>query len=167
MSGVKCSPAVGAAIEPRQGSDLFHLSLQDQYRRHCESVLRLLQIEHPNIEMGVVLDCLTENSDHRAEAVELLDSILPPKRKTAVLPLFDERAQAPQGRSVEMIRSLLQNGASEWVVVGALYWIGTNRLAELRDVAERALEHRSATVRQTAMAALERLDERSSHTPPH
>ncbi len=155
LEASRAAASVAEDIAALPGNELLLLALQDECAQRVDALLRLLQVVQPDVDPALLGESLLEGGERRAEALEVLDNVLPSKFRRRVLATFESlpRAAAPHSALAE----LLAGGWSEWVTIGAIYCAGTGRRSDLRQAIEPYLGHRSAAVRETAEDALLRL----------
>jgi len=157
-----------AAITTREatngmpGNVLLQLALTDEYRQHVDGLMSLLQVVQPDVDPAPMTDSLTGGGERRAEALEILDNVLPAKFKRRVLHLFESSGHRA---GPDVLRDLLTGDWSEWVVIGAIYCAAESNRSDLIPVIEPHLKHGSVAISETAdhalrtLGALARLDD--------
>ena len=139
------------AVNGLPGNDLLQMALSDEYLQHVDGLMRLLQVIQPAVEPALLTDSLTGSGERRAEALEILDNVLPGKFKQRVLHLFESVAPSV---SPNALYELITGGWSEWVTVGAIYCAGESQRKDLIAATESLMTHRSAAVHETAEETL-------------
>jgi hypothetical protein len=142
-----------------------------------ERILRLLDPLLPDQDMkSVYLALRSQNQTLRANALELLDNVLPPQLRELIVPLFDgqvtlaERvslANALVGTPVESAeQATLAMLASEdaWLRACGVHAAGALKLAALRPQIESLTSAPDPLLRETARSALARLDAPAGHS---
>jgi ATP/ADP translocase len=140
------------------GRDLVVHALRDEYELHVDALLHLLQLRIPSLEPSALLDTLL-SGDRRAEALELLDNLLPARWKASVLSLFETKNRVVRPVD-ETLGALLGERSSMWVTIAAVFAVGELRLHSLSAAVTQAGERRSgSSIRETVDATLAKLDE--------
>jgi AAA family ATP:ADP antiporter len=147
------------------GNELLQLALSDEYEQHVDGLMRLLKVVVPDVEPSLMTASLTEGVERRAEALEILDNILPAKLKRRVLHLFEAVQQSGAGR--DPLSELLTGSWSEWVSIGAIYCAGKARRTDLAPLVEPYLKDGSIVVRETAEEAIRSLGTQSQPFPDY
>ena len=161
-------------------SSLLRDALDVRRDRSLDSIFRLLAILHPlKIIETVQGNLRSTSSTARANAIEVLDNLLEPDEKRALLPIVEAtgelreadtvaRGSATFSRVLERGRELyvlkkqtpaawlaeMLRGDDTWLVVCALQAVTELGLAGQVDVVVGHLTHPSAIVRETALRAL-------------
>jgi hypothetical protein len=91
-------------------------------------------------------ESLTGGSERRAEALEILDNVLPGKFRHRVLQLFESVAHTSVSASA--LHDLLTGSWSEWVTIGAIYCAGESHRKDLIAAIEPHMKGGSAAVRE-------------------
>jgi hypothetical protein len=100
-------------------------------------------------------ESLTGGGEQRAEALEILDNVLPGKFRQRVLDLFESVAHTSV--SSNALYELITSGWSEWVTIGAIYCAGESHRKDLIAAIVSLMKHRSAAVHETAEETLRML----------
>jgi AAA family ATP:ADP antiporter len=137
------------------GNELLQMALSDEYEQHVDGLMRLLHVVQPAVEPAPMTESLIGGSERRAEALEILDNVLPGKFRQRVLNLFESVAQTSV--SSNALYELITGGWSEWVTVGAIYCAGESHREDLIAAIVSLMKHRSAAVHETAEETLRRL----------
>jgi HEAT repeat protein len=155
-----------------QGSDVVRSALRDDILRCEDNLLLLLACLHPVASIHAARRGLrSESSDARAQALEILDSLMGPKTRGFLVALFEDFSPAtrlevleihfPQVRS-DATRRLAQIIDAEspvglWTRMCSHYLIGKARIRSLKTELAPHLEARLELVRETARWAHARL----------
>jgi hypothetical protein len=134
------------------GNQLLQMALSDEYEQHVDGMMRLLHVIQPEVEPAPMTESLTGGSERRAEALEILDNVLPGKFRHRVLHLFESLAQTSVNSNA--LHDLLTGGWSEWVTIGAIYCAGESNRKDLITAIEPHLKHGSSAVHETAEEVL-------------
>lgn len=137
------------------GNELLQWALNDEYEQHVESLLRLLQVVEPDVEPALLAESLIEGGERRAEALEVLDNVLPSRFKRRVLGMFESLPRTTT--ATDVLPDLITGGWSEWVTIGAIYCAAMSGRSDLNASIEPHLGNAIAAVRETAEDALRRL----------
>jgi HEAT repeat protein len=155
--------------------DLVTGTLEHALERSRERIFCLLAFVHPaDSILKARVNLGSRYPEKRAQAVELIDSLLPLETARLIVPLIEdipnaERLQRlstafPQDRyeREERLRRMVEqaDGASPWERASAIHVAGLARLGGLTEPVERALEDPSPLVRETAAWARARLASR-------
>lgn len=154
------------------GSDIIRRALREDIRRCEDNILLLLSCLYPVTSIHAARRGLrSESSDARAQALEILDSLVGPGIRGFVVALLDDFSPSsrlevleeyfPQARSdatgrlIQIIDS--QSPVGLWTRTCSLYLIGKARLRSLKNELDPHLEAPLAVVRETARWAHARL----------
>jgi hypothetical protein len=162
---------LGTVGETFESQDLVTQGLRHAMAQEQERILRLVDPLLPDQDMDSVSVALrSQNPSLRANALELLDNVLTPQLRELVVPLFDgqigtaervSRANEIVGAKVESPeQAAMAMLASEdaWLQACGAYAAGALRLRQLRPQIERMTTNPDALLRETARAALARLE---------
>ncbi|HSE49021.1 MAG TPA: Npt1/Npt2 family nucleotide transporter [Terriglobales bacterium] len=156
--------------ESERTPELLEATLQQRLAASLENVLRLLSLLHPAEDLLRIYRGLS-SKDHavRANAVELLEQLLPQEMKQVVLPALDEEMAmgarlacaerlgiAPPERREAALAELLRS-PSPAVALAALDEVAGKRVAELYDSLEELARGEEPLVAATAASVRERL----------
>ncbi len=166
-----CWAAFGdlAALE---GSDVLRKALQGDIRRCEDNLIALLSCLYPSATvMAARRGLRSESSDARAQALEILDSIVESEIKAFLIALLDDlpvsnrldviNRHFPQSASDAKMRLVQMFHASTpvglWTRLCSLYLVGQARLRDLKDELTPHLDDRLEMVRETARWSHSRL----------
>lgn len=125
------------------GHEILIRSLQDKERNAESRLFRLLALAHPNASFGDIASAIRSRDEkRRASAIELIENVLEPPLRGAVVGLVDGisdrdrlAAAGPYHRPVELdyeaLLALMLASSSESVRAMTAYHIGELRLAKL------------------------------------
>jgi hypothetical protein len=155
--------------EPEGAAALASKALRERWERARDRILLLLEVLHPDERLGDVARSLVDpEAVRRANAVEVLDSILPRELRRVFIPLVDEsprylKLTAALGQVAVPARSrdgwveALLADPSPWMVACAAYYAGQHRIGALAETLGRLRRSPSPVVAETAAVALTRL----------
>ncbi len=145
-------------------------ALKSEVEKNKQRIFSLLaMIYPPKTIIQTQLNLGGQSKDHRANALEVLDNILPPDLKETIFPLIDELPWAqrharlirlfPQKRMNRhnRLREILersQEWTSAWAKTCALFVVGKIAIKEFHDVVISCLSDTDDVVRETAVWAL-------------
>ncbi|MGE0043224.1 MAG: Npt1/Npt2 family nucleotide transporter [Vicinamibacterales bacterium] len=149
--------------------------LRDSIEHEAERIFRLLKILYPEHDLhSAYVGLRTDDPVVRDNALEFLDTILPPHMRTLVVPLFDRdvtlaaRARianrllgASLGDREEAIE-VMALSQDPWLQSCAAYTIGELRLVRFADVLDRWSSDTDPLLRATAVDAREKLKRSAS-----
>jgi HEAT repeat protein len=167
------SRAAGRAVGA--SSAWLATALEAEVARNLECVLRLLSFVCPREPMLRAARQLTKGSrEAQAQAVELLDNLVPAEVKREVLALFEDAAppaapgaaaEAPEVQAEANLHATVKAALDRsdewscaWTKACALHAAGSARLRPLTDESFRLLSAASPLVRETALWAVAQLD---------
>ena len=169
--------AAAADLRGNEGSDLLVASLDQAVGQVRERVFCLLSFLHQTDAVQRARANLHGGSPaRRAQAVELVDSLLSPALTSLVVPLIEDGADTDRlarlrtrfshpALGVEArLRALTEDGASAWLRACALHAAGISG-AGLHDSARACTSDADALVRETAAWTLARLQRGSPAAP--
>jgi ATP:ADP antiporter, AAA family len=137
----------GAVERPERataGNKILARSLSDKVANGVERVFRLLGLLHPAENFGEILDAVRSKDDRRsASAIELLENVLVPPLRGAVVGLVDDVSDddrlaaagpfhRPQSRDYEALLERMLDSQSESVREMTAYHIGELKLERFR-----------------------------------
>jgi hypothetical protein len=163
----KARAAEARALGSSAATELLRIALTDLASCHLRHAFILLDVRFERIDMMSLHSAFTRGTrESRSQVVELLDNVLPRRlREPLLAALADDLepaeapADLPSNVSGKLERSA-SDSASDWVTAGALLAASRLDLRSSRDRVRRLLVHTNPVVRETALAALERLDDR-------
>lgn len=139
-------------------------AVEDLLRSHLRNAFLLLDVQLEDVDMMALFSSLMGGSrESRSQALEVLHNVLPETVKSLLLEVLerDGRQEKEAGTDpATVVAALLEDPESEWVVAGALHAAARLSLASCRAGARRSLRHPSPVVRETALFALSRLEDR-------
>ena len=137
------------------GSELLVHALEETSRVHLRCAFTMLDALVPGVELMGILESLQKVPDRRANALEILDNVLPAISKTAVLHFFEGDTDAVQQPFVsDEILGFVQKDESVWMIVGALLVAVAHQRPLSVVQLSPALTHADVIVRETALFAL-------------
>jgi len=141
------------------GGDFLRQALKEEYHRHLDNVLVILDVRFPGIGIrNIHSRLLTGVSENRAAALEVLQNVLPRNFKDPILSLVEHHITAGKDRDgLSVVLEILKRESSEWVLVGAVYAAGENKMADAVEPMRRLLSHPSANVVETARCSLTKM----------
>jgi AAA family ATP:ADP antiporter len=162
---------VGTLGSTFESNDPVAQGLRHAMEQERERIFRLLDPLLPDQDMkSVYLALRSQNRTLRANALELLDNVLSPQLRELVVPLFDgqvtiaervRRADSLVGapvRSPEEATLAMLASEDAWLKACGVYAAGALRLVRLRPLLDRQLASSDPLLRETARAAILRLD---------
>jgi HEAT repeat protein len=134
--------------------------LREEYTRHLGNVFTLLSPLATTVRMDAIRAHLQKGSEEqRANALEVLEHLVPAKWRGDILDLADPRMSAVEGASVEeVLRDVMDAELSESVLLGAVYAVARAGSKSALPLVEQLLKHPNGVVRETALFALARLE---------
>jgi AAA family ATP:ADP antiporter len=152
-----------------RSQELLRQALDDRLDATMRRMFRRLGLIYPAQEVFVGYRAFAGGSRRtRAQALEFLEALLLPEDRRLLVPLLDEphdrRAwvaetlygQRPFSRDSSL--EALVRGTDPWLQACALFVIGAERLAGLKDLVQQGLQLSHPLVRETAGWSLERLE---------
>jgi hypothetical protein len=132
-------------------------AVENERRRSLRSMFRLLALEYPIQDMGRGWMALKGDAPReRANAIELLDSLLSKSLKRSLLPLFEARAGVEsKPLSRESVIRELAIGPDPWLAACAFHAARKTACKGLEEEARRAAGTANAALREEALALLE------------
>ncbi len=160
------------------GAEPLIEALRESLVQESERIFRLLKILYPAHDLHSAFVGVQSADDNvHDNALEFLDTVLPPHVRALVVPLFDravsngERARMAQrivGVTVESrdeAVDVLASSRDPWLQSCAAYAIGELRLTRFADTIDRWAEAPDALLGATARAAREKLKTHAAPTP--
>lgn len=134
--------------------------LGEGYAESLESVLMLLGVRTTECNMEAIYMQLQHGQDEdRSRAREILEHVLGDDWRNDVLELIDTKPSAGNSNTLaEIIREAAMPGASEPLLLGALYAASAGVRQEEMPHLQQLLSHPSGAVRETAFFALSKLE---------
>jgi len=148
---------------------LLRRALEELLEQLKEMIFGLLELIYPPDSMYNAYRGITSlNPRIRANAVELLDSILRRNVKRVLFPIIDESPQETVVQSAHTLWDLqsitkaggmtaLITGKDTWLKACALYTVGEERIQELEEYIESELESSHSLIRESAELAWRKL----------
>ena len=141
------------------GGDFLRQVLEEEYHRHLHNLFLVLDVRVPGMGIRNIHSRLLAGvSENRAAALEVLENVLPGNLKNPVLSLLEHRVTTGKDRDgLSEVLEMLKREGSEWVLVGAVYAAGENKMAEAVEPMRRLLSHPSANVVETVRCSLAKM----------
>lgn len=145
-------------------AELLRLSLAYLLRSHIRHIFLLLDVRVKDIDMLPLQSTVLEGSrEERSQVLELLHNLLP---ESVAHPLIDflrdtdPHAPAAAGDPGTVVSQVLEKRAPQWVTVGALHAASRLEIRSRHQEMRQLLSHANPVIRETARAALDRVDDR-------
>jgi ATP:ADP antiporter, AAA family len=146
-------------------TDLLRLALTDLANCHLRHVFILLDVRFRSVDMISLHSAFARGAkESRSQVVELLDNMLPKTLRQPLLEVMGEADLQPAGEAADLrsvVAGKLEEKASDWVTAGAVHAASQLEIGSSRGDIRRLLAHDNPVVRETALFALERLEDRS------
>lgn len=168
------SLAVLVDVGEHEDVSILIRAIRGETEKNQRRIFALLAMIYPaNSILQAQINLTSDSRDRRANAIEVLDNLLPQELKAIVLPLVDEMpasqrlsrlvAQFPQQRMSrhERLKEILARSlqwTSAWSKTCALFVAGRIATKEFHDAIVSCLSDPDAVVRETAVWALGRLN---------
>ena len=147
-------------------TELLRVALVHLVRCHARNAFLLLDVRIKEVYMMSLYSTLSSGSrESRSQVMELLHNLIPEDLQSPLLDVLAEaEVQALDGAADPRaaISRVLEMPASDWVTVGALHAASHLPVRARRREMRRLLEHYDPVVRETALAALARIERRST-----
>jgi ATP:ADP antiporter, AAA family len=153
------------------GNGLASRSVRERLNKQLEMIFRLLGIIYPQKDIYFAYAALKGTSNNkRMSAIEFLDDFLGKDIKSLILPLLEEsepKRLLARAMNLFNIRIPEHERALEtlllepdpWLKTCALHAAGSDRISALEPQCRQLVRHRDPLVRETALWALERLNQ--------
>ena len=150
------------------GGDFLRQVLEEEYRRHLLNLFLALDVRVPGMGIrNIHSRMLTGEREDRAAALDFLENVLPRDHKASVLGLLESGvAEGKFHDELSEVVEMLKRERLEWVLVGAVYAAGENRMAEAVELIRRLLSHPSVNVAETTRWSLAIMGRANSQGDP-
>jgi hypothetical protein len=139
-------------------------AVENERYRALNMIFMLMALEYPMQDMNRSWLALnSESRRERANAIELLDSLLPRALKRELLPLLERSAAAAAGpEDIAQIIRRLATGDEPWLAACALYAARAAGMQGLREAARQGAASDNTALRQEAEAFLAHVEKGAS-----
>jgi HEAT repeat protein len=141
------------------GGDFLRQVLEEEYQRHLYNLFLILDVRIPGMGIRNINSRLLSGvREDRAAALDLLENILPGNFKGLILSLLERRVTAGKLHDgLSKVVETLKRERFEWVLVGAVYAAGENKMADAVEPIRWLLGHPSANVVETTRWSLAKM----------
>ncbi|HYI05776.1 MAG TPA: Npt1/Npt2 family nucleotide transporter [Reyranella sp.] len=159
-------------------SDPVRQGLQESMEKETERMFRLLKMLYPSHDLhSAYVGLQSEDPVVHDNALEFIDTILPPEMRAVLMPLIDrdvpisariDRANQLLGAQLggrEEAVEVLTNSADPWLRSCAAYTIGELHLAKFAALLDQWSRDPDALLRASAIEAQQKLKEAATNTP--
>jgi ATP/ADP translocase len=163
--GTRAAPPF-ALDDPEGAAALASKALRERTERARDRILHLLDVLRPDQRISELARGLADiDATRRANAVEVLDSILDRRLRRTLVPLVDDTPRFLKLNAVEGLVPLPRKGRdgwveellgddSPWMIACAAYYAGQHRIGALADRLGALARHPDPVVAEAAAAAL-------------
>lgn len=153
------------ALSGSAATDLLRLVLTDLANCHLRHAFILLDVRFKGVDLISLHSAFAHGArESRSQVVEFLDNVLPKNLRQPLLDVLADADLRPADEAADLraaVAGKLKENASDWVTAGALHAAALLRIGSSRGDIRRLLAHSNPVVRETALSALERLEDRS------
>jgi hypothetical protein len=158
--------AILRQLAPSIASELLRIALTHLVRCHTRNVFILLDVRVKEVYMMSLHSALIGGSrESRSQVLELLHNVIPEDLQNPLLDVLSDVELQPSDEAADprpVIAQVLEEHESEWVTAGALYAASHVPVRARRREMRHLLEHHDPVVRETALAALARIERRAT-----
>jgi HEAT repeat protein len=134
--------------------------LREEYTRHLGNIFTLLSPLATTVRMDVIrLHLQNGDEDQRANALEVLEHVVPAKWRNDILDLADAKMPAVERTGLaDLLRDVMNSEISESVLLGAVYAESRRGSPQAIPLVQQLLRHPEGVIRETALFALAQLE---------
>jgi len=149
-------------VSELEDAEILRDALKQEYDVNLQGVFTLLDVSIPGVDMESLYQELHSNKkESRANVLEILDNLLKGETRTSLLNLLEPKKQldtsSPFAPSLR-VTEILEQGAADWVTIGALYTAAQQNLKSAAPMIPRFLAHPNPVVRETALHSYSIID---------